>query len=148
MSESLWSAEIPGREQISLAKEVLGNGSISLTISGIGGPQFLETLVQIRALVQAELSESAFLSLSPPAGTSVCHLLFREVLLRAQGRWEYPYGEEELCHCRAVPTLTVDRAILVGGHSPEEVSRLTGASTACGTCRSDVKAILAFRLGS
>lgn len=82
-----------------------------------------------------------------PAGTSHVDLLLREFILRAQGNWSYPYPHLELCHCRSVPTETVDQAILAGAHDPARVSAQTSASTACGTCRFDVMKILNYRLG-
>jgi bacterioferritin-associated ferredoxin len=83
-----------------------------------------------------------------PEGTHHSDLLIRELILKLNGRWDFPYAAEELCHCRAVLTQTVDRAIVNGAHTPAQVSRETTASTSCGTCLSDVQAILAFRLGS
>lgn len=86
-------------------------------------------------------------SLSLPAGSSYYELLMKEVILRAQGKWNYPYKEKELCHCRMVDTEVVDQNILRGAHTPEQVSRLTTASTACGTCRPTVEDIISYRVG-
>ncbi|MCB0386481.1 MAG: (2Fe-2S)-binding protein, partial [Bdellovibrionales bacterium] len=82
-----------------------------------------------------------------PEGSSTGAMLLREVILKAQGKWQYPYEHEELCHCRVVATSKVDAAILTGAHDPRDVSKQTSASTACGTCRPDVEAIIAYRLG-
>lgn len=81
-----------------------------------------------------------------PQGDSHAELLLKEVLLKSRGQWTYPYTHEELCHCRNVATEKVDQAILAGAHRCEVVSRQTGASTACGTCRPDVQKIIDFRL--
>lgn len=81
-----------------------------------------------------------------PEGSSHSELLLRELLLKLKGQWEFPYKEEELCHCRSVSTQRVDEAIVSGAHSPESVSRRTQASTSCGTCRADVEKILNYRL--
>ena len=81
-----------------------------------------------------------------PMGVSHEELLLKEALLKLQGQWQYPYEHEELCHCRAITTKKVDEAILMGAHTPEKVSRQTSASTACGTCRTDVEKIIAYRL--
>ncbi|PIS11104.1 MAG: nitrite reductase [Bdellovibrio sp. CG10_big_fil_rev_8_21_14_0_10_47_8] len=83
-----------------------------------------------------------------PKGTSHSELLVKELILRVQGKWKFPYEHLELCHCRRVETEVVDQAIIAGAHRPEEVSRQTSASTACGTCRPDVEKIIQFRLGS
>lgn len=82
-----------------------------------------------------------------PAGESHAQLLLREVVLKARGEWSYPYAEKELCHCRLVPTERVDRAIVAGAHSAEAVKQQTSASSACGTCRFSIEAIIDFRLG-
>lgn len=82
-----------------------------------------------------------------PEGTSHSELLLKELLLKIKGQWQFPYQADELCHCRNVPTEIVDQAILAGAHTPEAVSRWTSASTACGTCRSDVEKIIQYRLG-
>lgn len=81
-----------------------------------------------------------------PTGVSHAELLLKEVLLKLTGRWEFPYSQAELCHCRGIPTLTVDQAIVSGAHTTEMVSRQTSASTACGTCRTDVQSLIDFRL--
>ena len=81
-----------------------------------------------------------------PQGSSHSELLLKEVLLKSRGQWTYPYNHEELCHCRSVATEKVDQAIIAGAHRCEVVSRQTGASTACGTCRPDVQKIIDFRL--
>lgn len=82
-----------------------------------------------------------------PVGKGHAELLLKEFILKAQGQWSYPYQHEELCHCRAVPTLVVDQAIMNGAHTPAKVSRETSASTACGTCRPDVEGIIKCRVG-
>lgn len=82
-----------------------------------------------------------------PAGVSHEEILVRELILKAQGVWAFPYPDEEICHCRMVPAEVVDQAIVAGAHTPEMVSRLTMASTSCGTCRPDVQKILHYRLG-
>lgn len=72
-------------------------------------------------------------------------LLLREFILKARGEWEYPYADDEICHCRKVSTATVDRAILNGARTGPQVSRLTTASTSCGTCRPQVERLIAYR---
>lgn len=72
-------------------------------------------------------------------------LLIREFVLRAQGKWEFPYKSDELCHCRHVAATTVDDAILFGALSVQEVALATGASTGCGTCLPLIDSILKYR---
>lgn len=81
-----------------------------------------------------------------PKGTSHVDLLLREFILRVRKEWNFPYLDTETCHCRNIPTEVVDRAILNGAHTTARVSRETSASTACGTCRSDVQSMIDYRL--
>lgn len=82
-----------------------------------------------------------------PKGTSHHELLLKEFILKVQNKWAYPYLHEEICHCRAVSTEIVDRAIMNGAFTGVRVSRETGASTSCGTCRPDVESIIKYRVG-
>ena len=81
-----------------------------------------------------------------PPGTGHAAVLMRELILKAQGRWAFPYKEDEVCHCRAVSTLRVDAAIVGGCHTIQDVARETSAGTSCGTCRVDTDAIIQYRL--
>jgi bacterioferritin-associated ferredoxin len=72
-------------------------------------------------------------------------MLLKEALEKRAGTWKFPYPHEELCHCRAVSAEKVNQAILAGAHTPAQVSRLTSASTACGTCRPEVENLLRWR---
>ncbi len=80
-----------------------------------------------------------------PAQGDHSSLLLKEALEKQRGSWQFPYPHDELCHCRSVTTHKVDQAILAGAHTTEQVSRLTSASTACGTCRPEVEKILRWR---
>lgn len=75
-------------------------------------------------------------------------ILLRELVLKLQNRFQLPYHESEICHCRAVPTAVVDRAIVGGCHSTGAVARTTSAGTSCGTCRPDTESLIAYRLAS
>ncbi len=81
-----------------------------------------------------------------PVGNSHSHLLIRELILKSHGDWQPPYTADEICHCRGVPTEKVICAIKSGAHTTNEVSRVTQASTSCGTCRSDVQNLLDYFL--
>jgi bacterioferritin-associated ferredoxin len=73
-------------------------------------------------------------------------LLIREALDRLRGNFKLPIDDPETCHCRKIPTATVDEAIVLGAHTPEKVTNWTLASTGCGTCRPDVEKLIAYRL--
>ncbi len=81
-----------------------------------------------------------------PEGQNHVDMLMRELILKSQNQWAFPYNHEELCHCRNVNTSTIDEVVLLGAHQPEIVSQLTLASTACGTCRPDVEKVIQYRL--
>jgi NAD(P)H-nitrite reductase large subunit len=137
-SQVTWS----GREQVRLELQVSEKDEIiSARLTGVGGPRFLDLLKEVRSTLKGPLHDIPL-----PLGQTPEALCLREAILKAQGMWIFPYDQEELCHCRVVPTAIVDQAICVGAHTPRQVSEQTSASTACGTCRSDVEAIIRFRL--
>ncbi len=73
-------------------------------------------------------------------------ILLRELILRLRNQFQLPYQEQELCHCRAVPTEVVDRAIIAGSHTVQAVARVTSAGTSCGTCKPDTELLIEYRL--
>lgn len=83
-----------------------------------------------------------------PLPTELDHssLLLRELLLKFKNQWESPYPEEEICHCRKVSTQKVEDAIMLGARTSGDVSRLTNASTSCGSCKFDVEKLIDYRL--
>lgn len=107
----------------------------------IGCSAFLNLVGQLKLTYGKQISQWPI-----PTGNSHSEILIRELIIKIQGNWHYPYEHEEVCHCRKVSTFTVDQAIISGAHTIEQVSRQTGASTACGTCKPTVEQILAYRL--
>ena len=132
--------EIPGREEIQLDLELSGDEVLKGQLKGIGGPEFLHLLEKWRSQLNGPLK-----NIPLPPGQKPEAMLIREVLLKARGEWQPPYEQEQLCHCRSVATKTVDQAIIAGAHCPKKVSRMTSASTACGTCQPDVEAMIEYR---
>lgn len=133
---------LPLRDRVSLSLEVEGGQIRSSRLHGVGCTEFLKLLRDWRPKLTGELD-----AVPLPPGESHAAILLRELILKAQGKWDFPYKEEELCHCRAVLTSVVDAAIVGGCKTSAAVSRETSASTSCGTCRPDVEAILKYRLG-
>ncbi len=84
--------------------------------------------------------------LALPEGDSHSDILIRELILKIKADWNFPYNDEELCHCRVIPTEVVDQAIISGAHSVKAVNRITSAGTGCGTCRKDIEALINHRL--
>lgn len=128
-------AELKGRD---LLEAEISNSQVQLKV--VGCSQLLELVRQLK-------NQNPDPRQWPlPKGNSHSEILVRELILKAKGEWAFPYQEIELCHCRAIPAEDVDQAIIAGAHTPEQVSRQTSASTACGTCRPDVEKILKYRL--
>lgn len=117
---------------------------IASRLRGSGCPELLQHLLEMRTKLNGG---GLLVEVALPRGSGHAAMLMRELLLKARGEWNYPYGEEELCHCRSIPTAKVDQAIVGGCHTVSAVSRQTSAGTACGTCRPDIETILAYRLG-
>jgi bacterioferritin-associated ferredoxin len=113
---------------------------VAAKLTGRGCLPFLELLVTWRPKLKGSLD-----ALQIPDGDGHSAILLREAILKVQGRWFFPYGEEELCHCRAIPTAKVDAAIVGGCKNVKSVSRETSAGTSCGTCRTDIEAIIKYR---
>lgn len=80
-----------------------------------------------------------------PLESSHAAVLVREFIQKLQGQWVFPYPHEELCHCRQIPTKTVDQLVVTGTRDLLEVVQRTKAGSGCGTCRSDIKNIIEFR---
>ena len=133
--------QLAARDRIRL-RLVVAEGEIrEAKLSGIGCPEMLALITEWRPKLTGKLSD-----LPLPAGGGHAAILLRELLLRAQGKWAFPYKDEELCHCRSVPTKKVDDAIIGGLRSVDAISRATSAGTSCGTCRPDIEKILNYRL--
>ncbi|MGZ3775355.1 MAG: (2Fe-2S)-binding protein [Pseudobdellovibrionaceae bacterium] len=127
--------EPPGAENPEASKSIK-------KVSFIGCSEFSSHIAEMRMQFGNDISKWP-----EPAGTDHSSLLIKEMILRLRGDWKFPYAHAELCHCRLVATLTVDEAVIAGAHTPEVVTRLTSASSACGSCRKDVQRIIDYRLG-
>ncbi len=128
---------IEGREELKLLWETDSQPQLF----AVGSLDFLKAVQAWRAHLNGEPA-----SWPLPEGNTVAAILLREVILKARGEWKPPFDEVELCHCRAVPLKNVEDAIRSGAHTSQVVSRWTSASTACGTCRPDVEALLEYFL--
>ncbi len=134
------------RDHLSLRLEVNDSKQIlSSRLKGQGCLAFLKEMVGLRDYLRAH-PNSLLQDIPIPSGTSHSAMLIRESILKVQGLWKLPYQEEEICHCRAVPTQKVDEAIVSGCHTVERIKRVTSASTSCGTCRPDIESLIRYRL--
>lgn len=147
-----------GRDRVTATFEFEG-ADVSSTIralhfAGSGCSAFLNGLEAFRDVVFKLTPEKRRLNGSPDfdrlvtAGHDHVAILIRELILRARGTFALPYPDVELCHCRAVPTAVVDRAIVSGCHTVQSVARTTSAGTSCGTCKPDTESLIAYRLKS
>jgi bacterioferritin-associated ferredoxin len=132
-------AELKGRDWIEI--QTTDNASEKAQINAMGCTELLSLLRKHQVQFGKDPRHWPV-----PQGSSHAELLLKEVLLKSRGQWSYPYTHDELCHCRSVATEKVDQAVIAGAHRCEVVSRQTGASTACGTCRPEVQKIIDFRL--
>ena len=165
-------AELLGRDQVTVEFAVQNSGTVQamivdVRITSSGCLLLQDRLVQFRQQILALsgpdrvqlLTPDKSVGLHPPSedlesfyraldGKDHVSILLRELVLKLQDRFHLPYQDAELCHCRAVPTDVVDRAIIGGCHTPQAVARTTSAGTSCGTCRPDTELLIAYRLGS
>lgn len=128
-------------DQLQLELTKSGRQIVSAKLSGVGGVELLRRLADWRKILIGNLD-----AVDLPKGRSRSVMLLRELILRAQGQWKFPYPEDELCHCRAVKTAVVDDAILNGCHDALQVARETSAGTSCGACKTDSEAVIRYRL--
>lgn len=142
-----------GRDRVTATFELDAATAIqSIAFSGSGCSAFMAALEELKARIMAlpqgvrRLSGSQEFDRLVSASHDHVAILLRELVLRARDQFALPYRDVELCHCRAVPTEVVDRAIISGCHSVQSVARMTSAGTSCGTCKPDTESLIAYRL--
>ncbi len=113
-------------------------GVLSFSASGCS------EIIKVCKLLNEQKTADPF-KLSLPEGNSHVSMLVRELIQKAKDVWDFPYQEEELCHCRAIPTKVVDQAIINGLHKVEEIGKYCSAGVTCGNCRTDIENILNYR---
>ncbi len=139
IQQMTWSEQ--GRESLDLQWSI-ENGEIKvhqLKVKGCLAFLKLSGLMRAKLLGPVEKIEA-------PKGFEHEFLIWREVIKKIKGEWVEPVEHSELCHCRKVTTLRVDRSIVYGAHTVEEIRLRTSANTGCGTCLPDVNALLKRRL--
>lgn len=136
-----WKWDESGREKLEITLNVDGDQILGVEVHSTGCLAFLELSQEMKTKLVGTISQ-----LQPPQGKDHPALIWREMILKMKGEWVDPYKDDELCHCRKIPTLKVDRAIVYGAHTIEEVRQQTSANTGCGTCRPDVLSLIENRL--
>jgi bacterioferritin-associated ferredoxin len=143
ISEISVEVKLRGRDEVKLCLRVDSNQVIqSGELEGIGCSELLAALMVYRTYLHGPLA-----ALPLPCGSSHVDMIIREVILRIRGEWESPFSEEELCHCRKIPTSDVDVSVLNGCHTLAAVTRATSAGSSCGNCRTDIEKIISYRIG-
>ena len=132
-------AELQGRDVIEIECTQL-DPAVVKRVSFVGCFEMMEMMQKMRRHFGLDVTRWPV-----PEANDHASLLLKEVILKLRGEWNHPYAEAEICHCRSVPTQTVDQAIIAGAHTTESVSRQTAASTSCGTCRPEVQKIIDYR---
>lgn len=107
------------------------------------GEGCLDLLTMCKTLNEKKITDAFKIEL--PKGNDHVSMLFRELIAKLKEVWNFPYTEEEICHCRAIPTKVVDEAILNGLHKVEEIGKYCSAGVTCGNCRTDIENILNYR---
>lgn len=148
--------ELLGRDRVRAIFTFTGPSEFSpltgLEFSGSGCRPFLEALNQFKRRIFLLPESNRVIQGEPafdreiPTANDHSSILIRELVMKARGVFELPFQGEELCHCRAVPTSVVDRAIVGGCHTVQSVARMTSAGTSCGTCKPDTESLIAYRL--
>lgn len=135
--------ELSGRDLIEVECEgdsPLSPGPVK-NVSLLGCSHFMKLIKDMRSQFGNDISKWPI-----PNENDHSSLLLKEMILKLNGKWKFPYEHEELCHCRSISAHTVDQAVIAGAHTPEVVTRQTSVSSACGTCKWAVEKIIDFRL--
>ena len=131
----------PGRESIELTIDIDGHQIQRVEMRLKGCLEFLTLSQKMKAKLKGPVA-----NLLPPTGTDHSSMIWREMICQIQGEWQLPVTQEELCHCRKITTQKVDRSIVYGAHTIEEVRKRTSANTGCGTCKHDVAEMINYRM--
>jgi bacterioferritin-associated ferredoxin len=131
----------PGREKLELQLTLENSEITGVKMKSVGSFAFLEMSQKMKAKLKGPIA-----NLLPPTGLDPSAMIWREMIGRIQEEWQSPVTQEELCHCRKVSTERVDRAIVYGAHSLDEIRKRTSANTGCGTCKNDVSELINYRL--
>jgi bacterioferritin-associated ferredoxin len=149
------NVELFGRDNVVASFTLSGSTLVDVKFEATGCQKFLIQLDTLRisllnlpesernVLVPSEKVAEIFSALNRQDHSTI---LIRELILRLRDQFQLPYKEAELCHCRAVPTAVVDRAIVAGAHSVQAVARVTSAGTSCGTCKLGTELLIEYRL--
>ena len=138
--EQKWNWNQNGQESLEIVLDIENSSIQKASIKAIGCLDFLKLSQKMKEKLNGPIAE-----LLPPSGKDHSSMIWREMITRIQDEWQLPVAAEELCHCRKVSTHQVDRSIVYGAHTLEEVRKRTSANTGCGTCKNDVEQLISYR---
>lgn len=134
MEKVLAQAELQNRDTLKLIER---DGQTHLKVDGCN---------ELRAVVQKLIQEQGPQVKSwNVQGTDHATLLVKKLIFQLNAK-PHPYKEDEVCHCRNISLAVIEQSILNGAHTIQAIRRTTTANTACGSCQSDVEAILDYWL--
>lgn len=132
-ADNLVSVEIAGQDRITYETDSTGKNELQV-----------KCCYQLsKKIEEYSLQHGADPKLWPlPTSNDHADVLLRLFVRKINQSYQNPYPHEEVCHCRSVSAVTVEKAIINGAHSVETLALWTSAGTACGTCRVDSQKIL------
>ena len=132
--KKIFEVEMHLRDRITLFEDEKGEALLRAR----GCQELISTLKTLRSVQGKKISEWV---IEQPS----CHSEFLvKKLICLVKKIPFPYGHEELCHCRKIRTAQVEEAIFNGAADIETLKKRTTAGTSCGTCTSDLAQLLAF----
>lgn len=137
MSITTFEVQIPGGDIIRLDAEINNSKIQKTTWHIVGRLELLEKAHILKDSIKGEVKNTPI-----PEGKSPADLMLKELCLKIRGEWGQGPKDPELCHCRKIPQINVERAIILGAHNVEKVRQRSSANTGCGTCLPDVQELL------
>jgi bacterioferritin-associated ferredoxin len=128
--------ELDGRDYLQVETDASGT-----KVSMLGCTEFMEMMQKMKRHFGVDIAKWPL-----PEGTDHSSILLREMVLKLRGEWVFPVEKEQICRCLSVSARIIDQAIVGGAHTSEKVTKVTSASSACGSCRPDIQKIIDFRL--
>ncbi len=72
------------------------------------------------------------------------NLLLKKLVLSMQSKYQLPYLEDEICHCRHIKTNTCENSALAGNLSLKSIGATCSAGITCGSCKPDLESLIDY----
>lgn len=135
--EKIISVQITAGDEVTLKVDLEGDQIKSTKWEIIG---HLDLLKKAKSL--SESLSGTVSNLEVPQGRDPASLILKELVMKLKGTWPDEPKDPELCHCRKVSQVDVERAVILGAHDVETLRQRSSANTGCGTCLPDVEDVL------